>query len=267
MQPSVALLGAGTLGGIVIAALIEAGWPPESIAAVEGRAERVVELRELHGIAASSAPDEVLPGRSVLVVAVKPKDVSWLLESIAPSVGPDRLVLSLVAGVPIATYEAALPGVPVVRVMPNTPAAVGMAMSAYAPGAHVNDEHLVIAHRILTSFGDAIRVEEQDLDAVTAVSGSGPAYVFLLAEAMQQAGVSLGLEPDVATRLVQQTIAGAGTLLASSPQTAEQLRVAVTSPGGTTAAALATFAEGGFTELVVDALRSAAARSVELGAG
>ena len=175
--------------------------------------------------------------------------------------------MSLAAGVPIATYEAALPGVPVVRVMPNTPAAVGMAMSAYAAGAHATDEHLAIADAILGSFGDAVQVEEPMLDAVTAVSGSGPAYVFLLAEAMEQAGVGLGLDPATATRLVEQTIAGAGKLLAGSSQTAEELRIAVTSPKGTTAAALGRFAEGGFNELVAEALQAAAARSVELGSG
>ncbi len=190
-----------------------------------------------------------------------------MLESVAALVHPDQLVLSLCAGVPISRFESALAGVPVVRVMPNTPAAVGMAMSAYARGAHTDDGHVAMCRQILTSFGDAVEVEEEMLDAVTAVSGSGPAYVFLLAEAMEQAGRSLGLDDEVATRLVQQTIAGAGKLLASSPQTAEELRIAVTSPKGTTAAALERFAAGGFMDLVNEALQAAAHRSVELGKG
>lgn len=267
MHPSVALLGAGTLGEIVIGALLDAGWPVSSLSALESRPERVAELRKLHGIVVSTEPSDVLLDRRVLVVAVKPKDVDGLLAAIAEDVGDDRIVLSLCAGVPIARYEAALPGVPVVRVMPNTPAAVGMAMSAFAAGGHATDEHLEVCRRILTSFGDAVQVEEQMLDAVTAVSGSGPAYVFLLAEAMERAGIALGLDAEVATRLVQQTIAGAGRLLATSPQTAEELRIAVTSPNGTTAAALERFTAGGFTELVDQALRAAAARSVELGSG
>lgn len=267
MHPSVALLGAGTLGEIVIGALLSAGWSPSDISALESRPERVEELKELHGIVVSSDPGDVLLDRQVLVMAVKPKDVDGLLAAIAPDVGADRIVLSLCAGVPIARYEGALPGVPVVRVMPNTPAAVGMAMSAYAGGAHATDDHLEVCKRILTSFGDAVQVEEEMLDAVTAVSGSGPAYVFLLAEAMEQAGAALGLDREIATRLVRQTIAGAGTLLATSPQSAEELRIAVTSPNGTTAAALARFAEGGFSELVAEALAAAAARSVALGSG
>jgi pyrroline-5-carboxylate reductase len=212
-------------------------------------------------------PDAALFERQVLVVAVKPKDVDALLSSIAPMVKADHLVLSLCAGVPIKRFEAALEGVPVVRAMPNTPAAVGMAMTAYAPGSHAGHEHLATCREILTAFGDAIRVEEPMLDAVTAVSGSGPAYVFLLAEAMEAAARDLGLDDEIARRLVQQTIAGSGAYLAESPMTAEQLRIAVTSPGGTTAAALQRFADGGFTGLVVEALRAAAARSVELGDG
>ena len=267
MRPSVGLLGAGTLGEIVIGALLAAGWLPDQVAAVESRSERVEEVAAEHGIVASTDAAEVVPGRQVLVVAVKPNDVDTVLASVASLVTPEQLVLSLCAGVPIARFEAALEGVPVVRAMPNTPAAVGMAMTAYAPGAHAGDDHLSVCREILTSIGDAVQVEEPMLDAVTAVSGSGPAYVFLLAEAMEQAGRDLGLDAEVATRLVQQTIAGAGKLLATSPQTAEELRIAVTSPKGTTAAALDRFAAGGFMELVGEALRAARDRSIELGEG
>lgn len=267
MEPSVVVLGAGTLGEIVIGALLSAGWRSSCVSALEKRPEHAASLAATHGIVVSAEPAEVLADRQVLLIAVKPNDVDALLASVRPLVGADHIVLSVCAGVPTRRFEEALGEVPVVRAMPNTPAAVSSAMTAYARGVHAEDRHVRQCHQILTAFGDAVEVEEELLDAVTAVSGSGPAYVFLLAEAMQQAGVELGLTEDVAQRLVEQTIRGAGALLAVSSQTAEELRVAVTSPGGTTAAALEQFEKGGFTDLVVDALRAAAARSRELGAG
>ncbi len=267
MEPSVVVLGAGTLGEIVIGALLSAGWRSNCVSAIEKRSEHAASLSAKHGIAVSSEPAELLADRQVLVIAVKPNDVDTLLASVRPLVRSDHIVLSLCAGVPTNRFEGALGEVPVVRAMPNTPAAVSAAMTAYARGSHAEDRHVRQCHQILTAFGDAVEVDEELLDAVTAVSGSGPAYVFLLAEAMEQAGVELGLPEDVAKRLVQQTMMGAGALLAASPQTAEELRIAVTSPGGTTAAALEQFEKGGFSDLVVDALRAAAARSRELGAG
>lgn len=267
MEPSVVVLGAGTLGEIVIGALLKAGWRSSSVSAIEKRAEHAASLAAKHGIPVSGDPAEVLADRQVLVIAVKPNDVDALLGSIRPLVRSDHIVLSLCAGVPTHRFENALGDVPVIRAMPNTPAAVSAAMTAYARGTNAEDRHVRQCHQILTAFGDAVEVDEELLDAVTAVSGSGPAYVFLLAEAMERAGVELGLPEDVAKRLVQQTIRGSGALLSSSPQTAEELRIAVTSPGGTTAAALEQFEKGGFTDLVLGALQAAAARSRELGAG
>lgn len=267
MRPSVAVLGAGTLGEIVIEALLRAGWPTGSVTAMEKRPERAAELADRHGIVVAAEVDQVISPRQVVVVVVKPNDVPGLLAAIGEHLDGDHLVLALAAGVPIARYEAALPGVPVVRSMPNTPAAVGKAMTAFARGTHAGDAHVALCREILTAFGAAVEVPEESLDAVTAVSGSGPAYVFLLAEAMERAAVELGLSDDVARLLVQQTIDGAGSLLAASPSEAADLRRAVTSPGGTTAAALEVFDKGGFDDLVLEALKAAAARSVELGAG
>ena len=267
MRPSVAVLGAGTLGEIVIEALLRAGWPSDDVLASERRDERADELSQSHGIRVVGDAREIISESQVLVFAVKPDDVDALLTSVADRVGPDRVVLSLCAGVPTVRFETILGNVPVVRSMPNTPAAVGAGMTAYARGRHVGDSHMALCRQILITFGQAVEVPESCLDAVTAVSGSGPAYVFLLAEAMERAAVDLGLPAEVASQLVNQTIDGSGSLLNASPQTASELRRAVTSPGGTTAAAIDVFEEAGFSDLVVDALRAAATRSAELGAG
>jgi pyrroline-5-carboxylate reductase len=202
----------------------------------------------------------------VVVIAVKPKDVSALVASVAGVVTIDQLVISLVAGVPLAVFERALPGVAVVRSMPNTPAAVDEGMTAFCGGSHVDEEGLAAAESVLAAVGDTINLSEDLLDAVTAVSGTGPAYVFILAEALTEAAIREGLPHHAAERLVEQTLRGAGMLLSASEKSAFRLRAEVTSPGGTTAAAMHTLEDGGFRALMEDAVRAAAARSRELGA-
>jgi pyrroline-5-carboxylate reductase len=173
--------------------------------------------------------------------------------------------VSIAAGVGIAAIEAAVPGRPVVRAMPNTPALVREGVAAVAGGTHATDSHVEAARRLLGAVGSVVVVPEAALDAVTGVSGSGPAYVFLLAEAMIEAGVLNGLPRDVASALVHGTIRGAGVMLTDSGETAEQLRAAVTSPGGTTAAALRVLEAGALRATVIDAISAATRRSRELG--
>ena len=205
--------------------------------------------------------------RQVVVVAVKPRDVPRLLEQVGEALKGDQVVLSLAAGVPTGSYEEVIGDVAVVRAMPNTPALVGQGISAVAAGRHATPEALDRAERVLAAVGEVTRLDESLLDAVTAVSGTGPAYAFLLAEALTEAAVREGLPRDVAERLVHQTVRGAGALLVETDLGPFELRAQVTSPGGTTAAAVHVLEERGFRALVEDAVRAAAKRSRELGSG
>ncbi|MBT8206977.1 MAG: pyrroline-5-carboxylate reductase [Acidimicrobiia bacterium] len=265
MRPSTAILGAGAMGSIIARGLLRAGWEPPSISVADKMPEAVENLATATGVQCAASAPEAVAGRSVVVIAVKPNNVTELLDEIRPALAADQLVISIAAGVPIAVFEQALPGIPIVRAMPNTPAAVEEGMTAYATGTAAGDEQAAIAQEVLGSIGKALRVTEEQLDAVTAVSGSGPAYVFLLAEAMTDAGMRLGLDAATATTLVNQTLRGAGMMLGISDKDAAGLRVQVTSPGGTTAAALGVFEDGGLRNLVDDALQAAAARSIQLG--
>jgi pyrroline-5-carboxylate reductase len=201
----------------------------------------------------------------VVVVAVKPGDVLAALEACATSLPEGALVLSIAAGVPLATIEGVVGTRPVVRAMPNTGALVGKGAAAIAAGTYAGEPDLALAERVLGAVGTVERVPEAHLDAVTGLSGSGPAYVFLLAEALTEAGVLVGLPRPTADALVRQTLLGAATLLAETGEAPEALRAAVTSPGGTTAAGLQALETHGFRAAVLDAVEAATARSRELG--
>lgn len=263
MTVSLGLIGAGAMGGALAAGLVSAGWEPSRITTVDASPDRLAELADLGY--RTSDDVSVLVGHDVIVVAVKPHHVASALGPLAGRLGNQQLVISIAAGVGIAAIESVIGLVPVVRCMPNTPALVGEGMSAIASGSAASERHLEVAAEILSAVGKVVVVDESALDAVTAVSGSGPAYVFLLAEAMMAAALEQGLEADVADTLVRQTIAGAGKLLAASPDGPGELREKVTSPGGTTEAALGVMAEAGFADLVARAIESAAARSRQLG--
>ncbi|WP_159811229.1 pyrroline-5-carboxylate reductase, partial [Cellulomonas citrea] len=181
---------------------------------------------------------ELAAGAGVVLLAVKPAVVPTVLGALAPALAPGALVVSVAAGVPLAVYERLLPpGTPVVRVMPNTPALIGKGVAAIAPGAAAHEDHLVLAERLLAATGLVVRVAEKDLDAVTALSGSGPAYAFYLIDAMAEAGVLLGLTRDVALRLAVATVEGSAALAAATGDHPVVLRERVSSPGGTTVAA------------------------------
>ena len=265
MKPSVAVIGAGAMGEAIIRGLIHAGWTPDEVTAADTIQERLDALHSELGVRVSPDSAEAATGKDVVVVVVKPHHVADVIERLAGTVTSDQVVLSLAAGIPITTFEAALPGIPIVRAMPNTPALLGAGAAAIAPGTHVDAIHIERVRAILGAVGIVEEVPESLIDAVTAVSGSGPAYVFLLAEAMQSAAQELGLPASIARSLVNQTILGAGRMLTETGVDAPTLRQRVTSPGGTTAAALAAFEEGGFRELVARAMKAAEARSRELG--
>lgn len=264
-HPSVAILGAGAIGEVLAGGLLRAGWQADDIVLAARREERRAEVEGFTGVTTLLDAAAATQGRDVVVVAVKPGDVPGLLRQIEGAVLPNQVLVSLAAGVPTSAYEAVFPDVPVVRAMPNTPAAIDEAITALCGGVHATEEALRAAERVLGAVGPTIRLDEDLLDAVTAVSGTGPAYVFLLVEALTEAAIREGIPRHAAERLVQQTVKGAGALLAAMDATPEQLRAQVTSPGGTTAAAMHVLEEQGFRAVVEDAVRAAAQRSREMG--
>ncbi len=264
---SVALIGGGKMGSALLGGLLEGGWDADALAVAEVDAERRRELeREFPKVRVVPSPAWAVADADVVIVAVKPADVASSLEVAESSLRPSTLVLSIAAGVTIATLEALVPGRPVVRAMPNTPALVGLGASAIAAGRHAGDEHLALASRLLGAVGIVVTVGEGALDAVTGLSGSGPAYVFLMAEAMIEAGVLVGLARDVSEQLVIQTLLGSATLLAQGGDSPATLRAAVTSPGGTTAAGLRELESARLRAALLDAVSAATRRSKELGA-
>ena len=265
MHPTVAVIGAGSMGQILTEGLVRAGWATDDLVMAARREERAREAERLTGVRTVLDVVEAATGRDVVVIAVKPKDVASLLVDLAPVLSDGQVVVSLAAGVRLEVFEAALPGVAVVRSMPNTPAAVDEGMTAYCVGSGVDKEAEAAAASVLGAVGETIALSEDLLDAVTAVSGTGPAYIFLLAEALTEAAIREGLPHHAAEKLVEQTIRGAGVLLKASDKSAFRLRAEVTSPGGTTAAAIHVLENGGFRALLEDAVRAAAHRSRELG--
>ena len=254
------------MGEMFASGLLRAGWEPGDLTLCVRREERAKELDEKFGVSPVLDTAGSVAGSDVVVVAVKPRDVPELLADIGSEIKSSQVVVSLAAGVPIATYEGVLDEVPVVRAMPNTPAAVDEAITAYCAGSFVDSTAMGKAETVLSAVGEIIRLGEQHLDAVTAVSGSGPAYAFLLAEALTEAALREGLPRHAAEQLVAQTMRGAGILMREVDRSPAALRAQVTSPGGTTAAAMHVLDGGGFRSLIEDAIRAAAARSRELGA-
>jgi pyrroline-5-carboxylate reductase len=264
---SVALIGGGKMGSALLGGLLDGGWDPEGLAVAEVDAERRRDLeQQFPKVRIVPSPAWAVADADVVIVAVKPGDIAASLQAAEASLRAETLVLSIAAGVTIATLEALVPGRPVVRAMPNTPALVGLGASAIAAGRHADDHHLELASRLLGAVGIVVTVGESSLDAVTGLSGSGPAYVFLMAEAMIEAGVLVGLPRDISEQLVVQTLLGSATLLAQSGDSPESLRAAVTSPGGTTAAGLRELESARLRAAILEAVSAATRRSRELGA-
>src|SRR5918995_6513202 len=209
-ERKIAILGAGQIGEALLAGLLSSGWRSAGeLAASTRREERAQELRERHGVAVSLSNADTARGAALIVVAVKPQDIETLLGEIGPLIQPEQTVLSIAAAIPTAAIERHLDGgVPVVRAMPNTPAVVHEGVAGICAGAHAAEEHLTLAEEALRHLGAVVRVSEPYMDAVTAVSGSGPAYFALLAEAMIEAGILLRLSRGGSTQPVVQTIPG-----------------------------------------------------------
>lgn len=265
MHPTVTVLGVGAMGEALVAGLLAAGWAPGDIATAVRRESLIEVIEARFGCTCTLDPARAAAGKNVVVVAVKPRDVRPLLELLEGTVEREQVVVSLAAGIPIEEYERVLGPVPVVRAMPNTPALVGEGVTGIAAGRYAQEVHVERACAVLGAVGSVEVLEESLLDAVTAVSGTGPAYVFLLAEALVEAAIREGLPRDIAEGFVYRTIKGSGHLLTETGQSPAHLRAQVTSPGGTTAAAMHVLEERGFRALVEDAVRAAARRSRQLG--
>ena len=257
------ILGVGAMGEAIARGLLTYG---HQVSGLVRREARVSELASAIGLPVSTDPVTVIPDADVVVLAVKPKDVRVALATAAPLFSKGAVLVSVVAGVTISSLETALPDVAVVRAMPNTPAFVGESVTGLAVGTHADEDHVSKATAVLEAVGSVTVLDESVLDAVTAVSGTGPAYVFMLAEALIEAAIREGMSRRVAELFVHKTIRGAGHLLTETDVGAPGLRSQVTSPGGTTAAAVHVLEERGFRALVEDAVRAAAQRSRELGA-
>jgi pyrroline-5-carboxylate reductase len=264
----VAILGAGTIGESLLSGLLSSGWrTPADVVVTGRREERLAELRERYGVTATLSNTEAIEGASLVVVAVKPQDIEGLLAEIGGALTPEQTVISVLAAIPTATIERHLAAaVPVVRAMPNAPATVHEGIAGICAGAHAGDEHLQLAEDALKHLGGVVQVAERYMDAVTAVSGSGPAYFALLAEAMIEAGILLGLGRDTSTQLVVQTMLGTAKLLRDEKMHPVELREAVTSPGGTTIAAIRELEQAGVRAAFLNAIQAAMDRSRELAA-
>ena len=265
----VAFLGAGKMGEALVSGLIRSGGrTAEEIMVTARRDERVQELSDQYGVQASLSNGEAAAWAPTLVLTVKPQDMDALLEQVGGSITADHLVISFAAGIRCATIESQLEGaVPVVRVMSNVPVLVDEAMSVISPGAAADDKHLAIAEELLGSVGRVLRLPEKHQDAVTATSGSGPAYFALLAEAMIDGCILLGLSRDVATELIVQTMLGTAKMLRDTGQHPVEIREMVTSPGGTTIAAIRHLEQAGVRAAFLNAIDAARERSAELAKG
>ncbi len=235
------------------------------ITAVDIDAAKLKKTAAALKIQTQAHPNEALRNASHVLLAVKPQHINQLLAESGPSISPKTLVVSIAAGISTAQIEKALPqGCPVVRVMPNTPALLGVGMAAVAGGQKAKRTHIQRVLKLFAAVGKAVEVLEDQMDLVTAVSGSGPAYFFHMVETMTEAGIKGGLDPKVARLLVAQTALGAARMILETGKTPSELRIQVTSPGGTTQAALETMDQRGFKETVEEAIKSAARRGAEL---
>lgn len=263
----VAVLGAGVMGETLLSGLLRAGWEPGDIVVTERRPERAAELAERYGVEVMGNA-EAAAAVDTVVMVVKPQDMDGLLREVAETLRPEALVVCIAAGISTDYVEKRLPdGVAVVRVMPNTPALVDEGMAALSAGSHCDPDHLERARALLAATGKVITVPEQYQDAVTAISGSGPAYIFYVVEAMIEAGVLLGLPRSTATELVVQTLYGAATMLRETGEHPTVLREQVSSPAGTTMAALRQLDDHKVRAAFLTAMEAARDRSRELSSG
>jgi pyrroline-5-carboxylate reductase len=269
MSRRICVLGAGKAGEALVAGLLSSGWSkPADIVATARHQERIDELSKRYGIEGTLDNVAAAEGAQVVVIAVKPQDIEALLGDVGAALDSSQTVLSIAAAIPTELIERHVgDGVPVVRAMPNAPVTVHEGMAGVTGGAHATEEHVALAEEVLGSVGRSVRVDEAYMDAVTAVSGSGPAYFALLAESMIEAGILLGLSREVSTDLVVQTMLGTAKLLRDEKMHPVELREMVTSPGGTTISAIRELEQAGVRAAFLNAIQAAMKRSRELAEG
>jgi pyrroline-5-carboxylate reductase len=264
-----AIIGGGKMGEALIGGLTHSGWAePHEIIVCEIHEERRAALAKTYEVDATGDPVEAVREATTVLLAVKPQDMENVLDEIAGFITADHLLMSIAAGIPISFFENRLSAkVPVVRAMPNTPALLREGAAAIAGGTHTTPEHMAHADEILSTVCKIVHLPEKHLDAVTGVSGTGPAYVFFLAESLVEAAVGVGLPRDVATELCVQTLLGSARMLAETGRHPVELREDVTSPAGTTVAAMRILESRGVKSAFLDAVRAATDRSRELAEG
>ncbi|GAB2763318.1 pyrroline-5-carboxylate reductase [Sinomonas soli] len=271
MSNKIAFLGTGSMNGAIMGGLLAAGFPKTDIVATVRRRESASELAERYGVTVMAWDEEgdsnaqAARGASIVVIGVKPVGVAAVAREIAPVLSPGAVVVSVAAAVSIEQLEGELPeGQPVIRTMPNTPSRLGKGVVAVARGTHVTTDQVEHVKKLFSGLGLVVEVSEDQIAAVSAVSGSGPAYAFYLAEAMAKAGESLGLEPGLALQLARETVVGAGYMLDEPGADPAALRRAVTSPKGTTEQAIRVFDERGLPGIIAEGARAAVERSDEI---
>jgi len=263
----IGIFGAGQMGEALISGLVRAGQPPAEVAAVVRRTERGEQLRIAYGVEILTAADAAKRA-GTLIITVKPQDMPAMLDEIKPHVPAGKLVISVAAGITTSFIERKLGvDVPVIRVMSNTPVLVDQAMSVISAGAHAGPAHLARAEELFRPVGEVLRIPESQQDAATALSGSGPAYLYFLVEAMVDAGILLGVPRGTALEMVKQAMYGAATMLRTEEAHPVILREAVTSPGGTTISAIRELERHGVRAAVLAAIEAARDRGQELGRG
>jgi pyrroline-5-carboxylate reductase len=265
--PRVAVLGGGVMGGTIITALRVAGWPGDKIVVADRGEARAAALQETHGIDATSEIATAVNGADIVVIAVKPQQVSEIMADVSDHLTDGAMVITVAAALSSAYYEERLPeGTPVVRAMPNTPSIIARGVTGISPGANATEAHLDLVAGMLSATGMVVAIEESQMDALSSVSGSGPAYFYAMVEALTEAGVMQGLDRELATALAAQTFIGAAHLLMETGDAPQELRRRVSSPKGITIAALEAMQNAGLQGVIAAGANAAVARSRELGA-
>lgn len=269
LDKTIAFLGAGNMAGALVRGLIATGaLTPEQVICTDTRRERLDELHAKYGVRTTQANDEAARLADVVVLSTKPQVFDRLLTDVARGVRAETLVISIAAGIPISSIEAMLPmGTRVVRTMPNTAVLVDAGATGIAAGSTATPEDVALVSSLFERVGKAVVLEEAQLDAVTGLSGSGPAYMFLIIEALADAGVKVGLSRDAALQLAAQTLLGSAKLLLETGEHPGKLKDMVTSPGGTAIAGLHTLEQGGLRTTLINAVETATKRARELGRG
>lgn len=267
MKKTLGFVGGGNMAAALIKGLVASKVvPPEGVIVSDVKAERLAFLKESHGIRTTTDNHELVRDADVIVLAVKPQVIDKVLDAFGKDVRKEQLVVSVAAGVPVSAIEGRLPeGTRVVRTMPNTPATVDAGATAISAGTHATDADLEIARSLFAAVGRVVTLDESLLDAVTGLSGSGPAYVMLMIEALADGGVKVGLHRDTALLLAAQTVYGSAKLLLETGEHPGRLKDMVTSPGGTAIAGLHTLESGGLRRTLIDAVEAATLRAGALG--